>query len=194
LPGEKAQYLMAPIGRKLTEEIMRKSADPKPSGVLILLYPKSEETHFLLIERNRYPGVHSGQISLPGGGQEARDPDLETTALREAEEEVGVDHHTVTVIRSLTQLYVPPSNFLIQPVCGYTNTEPVLIPDTREVVQILQVPVSQLMDDRNIRHKPIKLALGFTVDTPYFDLLGQVVWGATAMILSEFREWVRQSV
>jgi len=126
LPGESAQFKMAPKER-INE--LKKIADVKKSakkaGVLALFYPSvSKQTMLALILRKTYKGVHSAQIGFPGGKFEATDGSLRVTALRETEEEIGVNQNKVTVLKKLTEVYIPPSNFFVQPFLGYTNKTP----------------------------------------------------------------------
>ena len=132
---EMAPY--TPLG-KVTR--IKPRPDAKQSAVLVLLYPKEGETHFVLIERNTYEGVHSGQIGLPGGRVEPGDGSFEATALRETQEELGVNPKAVTMVRALSDVYIPPSNFLVYPFVGYMDTTPVFNPDSREVYEVVEVP------------------------------------------------------
>lgn len=134
-------------------------------------------------------GPHSGQVSFPGGKQEENDENLQKTALREAKEELGIDIEGVEVIGTMTGLYIPISNFLVYPYLGIMDTKPDFRPDPVEVRQIIEIRLDQLLDGVNIKRKPIMISLiGKEIETPYFDLEGQTIWGATAMILSELRE------
>ena len=183
LPGEAAQYLMAPGERP------GKSADPalsKWGGVLILIYPHNNEWHTILTQRAEYPGVHSGQVSFPGGRMEHLDKDLSMTALRETEEETGVPASDVVLLGELTRLYIPPSNFMVYPFVGFMSYKPAFNRDPVEVEAVIEVPLSRLVNEEIQHEGPIELSNGKTIVCPYFDIQGYVVWGATAMILSEF--------
>lgn len=194
LPGEEAQWQLAPKLRKKVEVALQHDKAPKQSAVLLLLFPVHEETYFTLIQRNIYDGVHSGQISLPGGSFEKKDKNLQETALREAEEEIGIDAHRVEVLVQLSKLYIPPSNFMVQPFVGSLNDRPVFKPDPHEVADILEIALSDILDDARIKEGRIKLLMGATITAPYFDLKDKMVWGATAMMLSEFRVLIRQLI
>ncbi|MCB0397433.1 MAG: CoA pyrophosphatase [Flavobacteriales bacterium] len=188
LPGEEAQYAMAPFERKLRamESLQRKAT--RLSAVMILLYPRQGDTHTVLIVRNDYPGTHGGQIGFPGGKVEETDINLEQTALREMQEEVGWQAEQVRVVRPLTPLIIPPSGFLVHPFIGLSDNTPAFVPDPYEVAGILEVPLSTLLDDTIVKQKPIQLAsTGKEIMAPYFDIDGHVVWGATAMMISEFK-------
>lgn len=185
LPGVEAQYRMATAFR-----YNRTPAPPTAvnAGVLALFYPKSDQWHIVLIERtSRYAeDRHSGQISFPGGRHEPSDPSMEYTALREAEEEVGVDAKQIQVLGKLTELYIPVSNFLVHPYVGFTEQRPSFDPQPDEVAAILEVPFDHFLTERNIRKKDIPVRGNLLLrDVPYFDIHGKVLWGATAMMLSE---------
>ena len=186
LPGIEAQFRMAPkirVPMKMDEYMKR---NPNISAVLILLYPKEGEWHFVLMQRHAYNGMHSNQVSLPGGKREKKDQDTMHTAIREAQEELGIDLSGLEILGRLSDLYIQPSNYLVHPYIGYILNTPDFIPDNSEVKELIEVPLSDLSDPALIKQKEIKVADGFTLDAPYFDLKGYVVWGATAMILSEF--------
>ncbi len=191
VPGESAQWLMAPKLRMKQAQALQHDKPPKISAVLLPLYPYQNESYFTLIQRNIYDGVHSGQISLPGGSRESIDDNLQQTALREAKEEIGIDVTKVKLLRALSTLYIPPSNFIVQPFVACVQERPAFIPDPHEVVDILEISLSDMLDDALIKEGPVKISMGATIMAPYFDLHDKMVWGATAMILSEFREWIK---
>lgn len=185
LPGWEAQAQMATKFRSKPDRTQEYYKNARQGAVLILLYPDANNIKTTLIQRPVYEGVHSGQIAFPGGKKEEEDADLITTALREANEEVNIDPQQVVVVGSLTELYIPPSNFLVTPVVGFSRERPDLQPDNFEVASILEVSVEE-MTDPNIRGvKPITPREGITFDSPYFNLQGRTVWGATAMMISE---------
>jgi 8-oxo-dGTP pyrophosphatase MutT (NUDIX family) len=194
LPGQFAQYGMAPYERVLKVIAKKLATQPtKESAVLCLFYPKDGEPHFVLILRNTYKGTHSAQVGLPGGKAETWDADFEETALRETEEEVGVDRKLVTIIGALTEVYIPPSGYQVHPFVGYTSEAPLLVPDPTEVSAIIEAPLSTLMDDSIVGRKKIRVSgAKLKVNYPYFDIMGNTVWGATAMMLNELKEVIRQ--
>ena len=186
LPGKSGQVKMAPTPVNDTRFNFKHIKNAKLGGVMILLYPENGRVYFPLMERNKYPGVHSGQISLPGGKKETKDSDLVETAMRETNEEIGVPKAHMSVLGNLSELYIEASNFRVLPTVGYVDSKPTFIEDAREVVNLFQVDIQELINP-NIRFtKQMKVAKNLELDIPYFDIHGQMVWGATAMILSEF--------
>lgn len=185
---------MAPAVRiKLIQERRLKAKKPKKAGVMALFYPSDERgTNLLLILRKEYEGVHSNQIGFPGGKSEKGDSDLVATALREVHEEVGVPPERVEVIRSLSEIYIPPSNFEVQPFIGlYQRTFPFVVQES-EVAALVEVPFHDFMDDSKIFIKKMSTSYAKNIDVPAFKLNGYTVWGATAMVLSEIKELMKQ--
>ena len=150
--------------------------------------PHDETLHIALTVRGSGLRNHTGQVSLPGGRVEA-DETLEAAALREATEEIGVDPSTVELLGRLTPLHIPVSGFLLHPIVGYTSMRPAFQRAEWEVARIIEAPVSLLADPaivkREIRPWVVK-GQSIDVDVPYFDIDGEKVWGATAMVLAEF--------
>ena len=166
--------------------------NPRKSSVLIMLYPDAEgNVRFPLMERQDYGGVHSGQVSLPGGRAEKHDTSLIHTALRETEEEIGVPAKHIEVVGELSQLYIPPSNYLVTPVLGYLGEEPVFNKDPRDVKEIFSVKIEDLLDDCYMKVTDIEVRGQLLKDIPYFHFEERVVWGATAMILCELATLLR---
>ena len=187
LPGEEAQYRMAPPYRPnlSKEEILK--LDPRISGVMLLLYEKDNLLHLVFTQRKKYEGVHSGQMSFPGGKKDEEDSDLIQTALRETEEEIGIEKNKIEIIGQLSELYIPPSNFLVQPVVGFSNSIENFIPQKNEVEKIVEIPVDFFLDQQNINLKTeIKIFNGNVVYVPAYIFNEHIIWGATAIILSEF--------
>jgi len=190
LPGVEAHNLMAPPVR-FTGNIVPNPADARLSSVLILLFKKSGQWTIPFIQRPVYDGVHSGQISFPGGKCEAGDPDHLFTALRETREEIGIDPHLVQPLGELTPLYIPNSNFYVYPQVGWLDEEVDFVPDPLEVEEIIEVSVDRLLDRRYTKTFTRKVN-EVTISAPYYDAAGRKIWGATAMILSEMLEIVRK--
>ncbi len=184
LPGQSAHLKMA---SRLRLDEMKFSYDTSRavhSSVLILLYPKKEIPHTVFILRQTYDGVHSGQVSFPGGRAEEADRTLVETALREASEEVNIDPGAVEVLGTLSEMYIPPSNYLVLPVVGFTPQAPAFVPDPAEVAAVIESDLGFLFDQS--RQKETVLTIrGTEIEAPYYDVNGNIVWGATAMILSE---------
>jgi 8-oxo-dGTP pyrophosphatase MutT (NUDIX family) len=182
LPGLPAQLSMASLTRINLKMIPNNRT--RQSAVLILLYPSENEINIPLILRPPYDGVHGGQMAFPGGRHEKEDATLIRTALREAQEEVGLRLTDVKVLGPLTEMYIPPSNFFVQPVLAYMGHKPVFYPDSREVDQIYEVPLSTLQNPQIIGRNTLQVR-GVEVDAPYYQVADRMVWGATAMMLAE---------
>ena len=164
---------------------------PKPGGVLILLYEHGSQIRFPLIKRNEYVGAHSGQVSLPGGKTEPGEDSVQA-ALRECEEELGLDRMSVSVVGTLSEFFVMPSNYMVTPVVAYSEARPVYRPDPIEVCRVLEMDLDSIVRDDAIRQKEILVAEKYRMIAPHFEIDGEVVWGATAMMLNEFRMIVRE--
>ena len=183
LPGIAAQIRLAPEYRVQSLNTTP-PADARAAGVLIMLYRHESAWHFPLIKRVEDGLAHSGQISLPGGAQEAGES-LRETALREACEEIGAACAEVAVLGQLSTIYIPPSNFLVTPIVGGVDRRPDFWCDPREVAELIEVPLS-LLFDRDVVKREAWVLRGMTVDMPFYQIGPHKVSGATAMILSEF--------
>ena len=186
LPGRKAQYLMAPGYRPEYEldEVMK--FNPRIGGVLLLLDPHGDETSIIFTLRKQYEGTHSGQMSFPGGKREASDIDLTETALRETHEEIGVSPEQVRVIGRLSELYIPPSNFLVYPTVGVLREKAIFKKQEDEVEEIVEIPLSLFLDEKSRSKTNIKIIDHTTVEVPAYLYRGYTIWGATAIMMSEF--------
>jgi 8-oxo-dGTP pyrophosphatase MutT (NUDIX family) len=183
LPGLKAQLEMTSISRGTKWEVR---ADYRESSVLALLYPKQQELYLALMQRTDDGRVHGGQISFPGGKAEPEDRDRIHTALREAKEELNIDPAGVEVLGELTQLYIPPSNFMVYPVVGYAAERPDFVPDPHEVARVIEVPVGHLLQAETRQQRPIFLRRQqIEIEVPAFLYGPHVIWGATSMMLNE---------
>jgi 8-oxo-dGTP pyrophosphatase MutT (NUDIX family) len=192
LPGSAAQVKMASTLRSTLSLPAQPNEHTRKSAVLILFYPFENIIHIPLMVRPVYKGVHSGQVSLPGGRWEEGDPTLIETALREAQEEVGIIPNHIEILGTLSELYVPASNFMVLPVVGAATQRPDFKPDPYEVDRLLEVPLDELQDITRIGSKEIVVRESITIQAPYYDLQGHTVWGATAMIISELNEIISE--
>lgn len=193
LPGEEVQFLMAPLKRERISESELGNFKPRKSAVLILLFPENGLIKTVLIERPVYDGVHSGQIAFPGGKFEEEDIELVNTALRETFEEIGVFSEEIKIIGKLTDIYINPSNFLVSPFIGYMDKKPEFILNTYEVSQIIITDLFFLGDSTIKGTKKIEFNNGFKIKTPYYDVQGFTIWGATAMIISELNTVIEEA-
>ena len=191
LGGIAAQFSLAPKLRLKYSAEKIDASNPKKAAVLALFYPnENNETCFLLTQRASYKGTHSAQISFPGGKIEVSDKNLEQTALRETFEEVGIKKEVITIIREITDVYIPPSNFLATPFIGYSKEKPILSIN-HEVDYTFDVKLADLLDDKNISSINITTSYANKIDVPCFKLNNYIVWGATAMILNEIKELLK---
>ena len=191
LGGLKAQFKLAPELRLRYDAKKIEANNPKKAAVLALFYPNEfGETTFLLTQRASYKGTHSAQISFPGGKIEEQDSSLFGTAVREANEEVGIAPETVTKIREITDVYIPPSNFLATPFIAYTESKPTFVLN-EEVASTIEVKVSDLLDDSNVDTVLMNTSYMKQIKVPCFRLHDHIVWGATGMMLSEIKEMLK---
>lgn len=192
LPALDSHRKMAPLERiKIIEEANLNRPNAKNAAVMMLFYPKNNQTHFALIKRNSYPGVHSSQIAFPGGKVEETDENLMQTALRETHEEVGVAPHLIQVVRSFTTVYIPPSNFLVHPFLGFSTEEIQFVLQEEEVAGLIETPLHLLLDDTIITNKTLDTSYAKTIEIPAFQIYEHTVWGATAMMLSELKDMLK---
>lgn len=139
-----------------------------------------------MIRRPEYPGAHGGQVSLPGGKAEPGE-DAVDTALREGEEEIGIRRESVRVIGRLSNFHVIPSNYVVTPVVGVLSQRATFVGDPYEVAGIISCRLQDLLHLEAVKEKEILAAGKYNLLAPHFEIEDQVVWGATAMILNEFR-------
>jgi 8-oxo-dGTP pyrophosphatase MutT (NUDIX family) len=186
LPGNTAHQIMLPEGRSLAIP-PEKFGKLKESAVMVFLFMKDNELNFCLTRRNSNMKHHPGQISFPGGRCEENESSIFETALRELEEETGVDKTKVKVIGELSDLYVFVSNFMIHPVVGFLDYEPIFEIDPREVEELITIPIKSFFIEKNISNTTIETTKGL-LNVPCYKINELIIWGATAMIIAEFTE------
>jgi 8-oxo-dGTP pyrophosphatase MutT (NUDIX family) len=193
LPSSEAHFRMAPLDRiEGMKNLNIKDKNPKIAAVMMLFYPKNGRTHLVLIVRNSYEGVHSAQIAFPGGKYEAADETFEQTALRETHEEIGIHPDSIEIIMPFTNLYIQPSNFLVHPYLGICREEIIFIPDVNEVAKIIELPLSDFLNDNLVVSTEISTSYAKNMLIPAFKIDEHIVWGATAMMLSELKEVIKK--
>lgn len=195
LPGQESQYKMASIPARELRNVDIAGKNPRKAGVMALFYPDRQHiTHIVLLLRKKYEGVHSNQVGFPGGKIEKEDDNIQTTALRETKEEVGVLPEKIEVVRAMTTLYIPPSNFLVHPFLGTMEEPPAFFPQEEEVEQLIEVPLADVLNDSLVSRETITTSYAVNVDVPVFNFGGYVVWGATAAMLSEVKDLLKMSL
>lgn len=190
LPGLTAHYRMSHVTRQYYKAA---PDDARIACVLALFFPKNEDWHMVFIERDSSNpnDRHGGQISFPGGKYEKEDLSFENGALRETEEEVGVNSKDIKLLGRLTELYIPVSNFLVHPFVGFMDYRPDFIPQPGEVKSVIEVPFSHFFDPHIIQETDLKISQNMTLKkVPYYNVKGNTLWGATAMMMSELLEVV----
>lgn len=192
LPGHDGFLELSGYKRPDLEAARRQDPPARESAVLALLYPKDGVPHILLMLRPTYDGVHSGQVAFPGGRREPNDASLEATALREFSEETGASVAGVEILGALSPVYIPPSRSLVTPFIGIADQLGTVRPDPHEVAELIEAPLELILRENILQHREQYIAImGREVMIPYFDVMGQVVWGATAMMIAELRELLR---
>ena len=189
LLGELSHVKMCPPERHdLMKNINLETINPKEAAIMMLLYPKNKKTHLALILRTSYNGVHSSQIAFPGGKVEKFDKNYQETALRETHEEIGVTPELIKVVRDFTPIYIPPSNFMVYPFLGYSTSELKFDPDPNEVAGIIELPIENFLDKNILIINKMTTSYNQDIDVPAFKIQEHIVWGATAMMLSELKD------
>jgi 8-oxo-dGTP pyrophosphatase MutT (NUDIX family) len=184
LPGTGVQLQMGVLHPLLKDLPSAPGSDTRIAAVLILLYPKDGSVFTVFMQRPEYDGIHSGQISFPGGREEPADKNIIETALREAREEVGADPLEISVIGTLTPLFIPVSNILVTPVVGWAERKPEFKCQEEEVVFLIEGDLKKLLEPSIVKSKILKVR-DEELLAKYFDYDGYVIWGATAMMLNE---------
>ena len=191
LPGTEVQWEMASSDRMIRHFPRTPGRDARAASVLILLYPLKGSVYTVFMQRPDYDGVHGGQISFPGGKKEPSDKDPVHTALREAEEETGADPASISVIGNLTPLFIPVSNTIVTPVVAWTDKKPVFTHQKEEVVFLFDADIRKFYDPSIIKTKPMLIGTEI-INVKYFDYEGNVIWGASSMILHELLVIIRR--
>ena len=193
LPATDAHLIMAPPERAdVIRKIDKATYNPREAAVLMLFYPRNEQTNLALILRNSYKGLHSSQVAFPGGKVETFDKSLCQAALRETHEEIGIAPSIINVVRAFTELFIPPSNFIVHPFLGFSNEELIFDPDPSEVAGLIEFPVTDFLSDKTVVQNRMATAYSESVVVPTFKIGDHFVWGATAMIMSEVKEVMKK--
>ena len=192
LPGKSAQMLMMPKLEDPSRFTHISKQNARQGAVMIMFYEKGSNIYIPLIKRPDYNGTHANQVSFPGGKHDPEDNDLYHTATRENYEEIGIAGDKINIIGKLSEHYITASNFNVLPVVSYHNSQPNFKPDNFEVASLLEVNLCDLIDDTKIKEKEIIVKGGFKLRAPYYELNGEVVWGATAMMLAELRQILKK--
>lgn len=192
LAGANAHGIFSPPYREVIthEQVLEKN--PKFAAVNIVLYLRDNEWFFPLIQRTENErDRHSGQISLPGGKREEYDRDFAETAIRETSEEIGLEKPYVRIIREMSPIYIPPSNFYVYPYISYSKRNPEFILQESEAVEVIEFPITSFL---NLPDSPEIMALPGAggKEVPVINFNGYIIWGATAMILSEFSQLIKK--
>lgn len=193
LPGIESHLKLAPAERIAGIRKQMNSDNAKPSAVLLALFKEKEQIKIVFILRSVYEGVHSGQISFPGGKKDSSDTDLIETALRETKEEVGITIERDDILGKLSSLYIPNSNFIVEPYVAYIENLNEIILDKSEVQQVYKISLNDLLDERTIQSKEVLFLNKRTISAPCFYVNGLKIWGATAMILNELLDIIRSN-
>jgi 8-oxo-dGTP pyrophosphatase MutT (NUDIX family) len=185
LPGVEFQRKFMHEERLLSN--IQPNETTRQSAVLVAFYPSDGEVYLPLILRPAYDGTHGGQMALPGGKMEYSDENLVRTALREAQEEVGVKAMDVNVIGELTDVFIPVSNFLVKPIVGFLDYKPDFFLDKREVEKLFEIKFSDFLKLENKGIRTITVGKR-NLTVPGFEIQNQWIWGATALIINEIVE------
>ncbi len=185
LPGYKSLLKLAPPNRLKQYFEGYLPTNPNQAAVMLLFYgDQNKNTRMILILRNTYNGVHSNQISFPGGKKDKSDLDLKHTSVRETVEELGVEESLINLLGPLSEVYIPPSNFNVQPYIGVYNGNPFFNPDPKEVSIIIKPLLKDLLNMKS--SESLVYVQNKKMIVPSYIIEGHVVWGATAMIINEF--------
>ncbi|WP_372794904.1 CoA pyrophosphatase [Lutibacter sp.] len=190
--GLEAQFKLAPKLRLRYSNEKIEALNPKKAAVVALFYPNNNgEVCFLLTLRADYDGTHAAQISFPGGKFENNDNSLKNTALRETFEEVGIPINAISIFKQMTDVFIPPSNFLVTPFLGFLNHVPTFTKN-HEVEELISVSLKDLLDESSISTTILSTSYAKNMKVPCFMLNNYAVWGATAMMLNEIKELLKK--
>ena len=193
LPGQIAHQSALPPNRKASDIKALEGSETKKAAVLILIENNQNQAEIVFILRSTYNGTHSGQISFPGGKREKGDSDYLETALRETEEEIGINRTDLKVMGALSPIYIPPSNFLVYPFVAFSHSVLNKRAEEKEVANIYTINLEQLFAKETLKETNINHSSGQVYKVPAFNINGLKIWGATAMILAELKHVVAYS-
>jgi 8-oxo-dGTP pyrophosphatase MutT (NUDIX family) len=192
LPGLQAQLKMTPPTRKSEIESIISKTNFQNSSVLLLIFEQNNCWKTILIRRASDHSPHSGQMALPGGRYETHDIHIQNTALRETFEEIGIPKEYIEILGELSPVFIPISNHKVVPFVGFLKQLPELVLDKNEVDEVFFIPINDLLNQENIKNEWMNIR-NIQIKVPYYLIQNQVIWGATAMILSEFLELLSTS-
>lgn len=188
LPGDKAHSPLSPSGRPIASEKLKNSNIFTESAVGLILFEYKNNLDIILTQRSAYNGIHSKQVSFPGGKKETYETNLLQTAIRETEEEIGLKRDKMQLLGQLSPIYIPVSNFKVQPYVLHYTESPIFERQVREVSEIFHFPLPLLFNRKILKRTDIEITgRSPMLDVPYFEIRNKVVWGATALILNEFK-------
>ena len=195
LSGEISHQKMEPqIRRDLLRSNEYKDKTPRKAAVMMLIYPKNEKATLALIVRKTSHDIHSSQIAFPGGKHEESDDNYEETALRETFEEIGVHQYRMHVIRQFTEVYIPVSNFLVFPFLATAKAELVFSPCPDEVESVIEIPLQWILEEAHLTEVIMNTSYAQQIKVPAFVFENHIVWGATAMMLSELKDVISKVI